>query len=51
MEVANKQANAQMAKEKRDKDAAWLREEQLQAEHDKNFTNTHDFMTENPATE
>ena len=51
MEIANKQANAQMAKEKRDKDLAWMAEQQMQAEHDKNFTLAHDFMTENPATE
>ena len=40
-----------MAKEKRDKDAAWMAEQQMQAAYDKRFTETHDFMTENPATE
>ena len=40
-----------MAKEKRDKDAAWQAEQQMQAAHDKRYTETHDFMTENPATE
>lgn len=51
MNRANKDANAQMAKEKRDRDAAFQREEAFQANHDKNFTLTHDFMTENPQTE
>ena len=32
---ANKEANAQMAKEKRDRDDAAVREEQFQAAHDK----------------
>lgn len=51
MEIANKQANAQLAKEKRDRDVAWMADQQMQAEHDKQFTTMHDFMTENPATE
>ena len=51
MEKAMKDANAQLAKEKRDRDAAQRAYEQLQATTDVNNTNTHDFMTENPATE
>ena len=41
----------QLAKEKRDRDIAQRAYEQLQATTDVNFTNNHDFMTENPATE
>lgn len=51
MEKAVKDANAQAAKEKRDRDAAQRAYEQLQATTDVNSTNTHDFMTENPQTE
>ena len=51
MEKAVKDANAQAAKEKRDRDAAQRAYEQLQATTDVNSTNAHDFMTENPATE
>ena len=51
METAVKDANAQAAKEKRDRDNAQRNYEQLQATTDVNFTNNHDFMTENPATE
>ena len=40
-----------MAKEKRDRDAAQLAYEQLQAQTDVATTSAHDFMTENPATE
>ena len=48
MEKSVKEANAQAAKEKRDRDAAQRAYEQYQATHDVNFTNAHDFMTENP---
>jgi hypothetical protein len=51
MEKSVKDANAQMAKEKRDRDIAQRNYEQLQATTDVNFTDNHDFMTENPATE
>ena len=51
MEKAVKDANAQAAKEKRDRDAAQRAYEQLQATTDVNFTDNHDFMTENPQTE
>ena len=51
MERSVKEANAQMAKEKRDRDAAQLAYEQLQAQSDVATTSAHDFMTENPATE
>ena len=51
MEKSVKDANAQMAKEKRDRDTAQRAFEQLQQRTDVDFTNDHDFMTENPATE
>lgn len=51
MEQSVKDANAQMAKEKRDRDNAQRAYEQLQARTDVDATNNHDFMTENPATE
>ena len=51
MEKAVKDANAQMAKEKRDRDIAQRQFEQLQATTDVNSTQANDFMTENPATE
>ena len=51
MEKAVKDANAQLAKEKRDRDAAQRAYEQLQATTDVDNTNNHDFMTENPQTE
>lgn len=51
MEKSVKDANMQMAKEKRDRDAAQRAYEQLQATTDVEYTNNHDFMTENPATE
>ena len=51
MEKSIKDANAQAAKEKRDRDNAQRAYEQLQATTDVNYTNTHDFMTENAATE
>ena len=51
MEMSVKDANAQMAKEKRDRDIAARNYEQLQQRTDVDFTNNHDFMTENPATE
>lgn len=51
MERSVKDANAQLAKEKRDRDAAQREYEQLQARTDVAHTSAHDFMTENPATE
>lgn len=51
MEKSVKDANAQAAKEKRDRDAAQAQYEQLQARTDVNHTDNHDFMTENPKTE
>ena len=51
MEKATKDANAQLAKEKRDRDAAQRAYEQLQQKTELDYTNAHDFMTENPATE
>ena len=51
MEKSVKDANAQMAKEKRDRDAAQRAFEQLQQRTDVDHTDQHDFMTENPATE
>ncbi len=51
MEKSVKDANAQLAKEKRDKEAAQRAYEQLQATTDVDHTNNHDFMTENPAAE
>ena len=39
-------ANAQMAKEKRDRDDCERREKLADAAYDVNFTLTHDFMTE-----
>lgn len=51
MERAVKEANNQAAKEKRDRDAAALRYEAVQAASDVHTTDNHDFMTENPATE
>lgn len=51
MEKAVKDANAQMAKEKRDRDNAQQAYELLQARTDVDNTDNHDFMTENPATE
>lgn len=51
METSIKDANAQMAKEKRDRDNAQRAYEQLQARTDVDNTDNHDFMTENPATE
>ena len=51
MERSVKDANAQLAKEKRDRDAAQAAYEQLQARTDVDYTNNNDFMTENPATE
>ena len=51
MERSVKDANAQMAKEKRDRDVAQAAYEQLQARTDVDYTNGNDFMTENPATE
>lgn len=51
MEKSVKDANAQLAKEKRDRDAAQRAYEQLQARTDVDNTNNDDFMTENPATE
>ena len=50
MEKSVKDANAQLAKEKRDRDLAQRAYEELQAQTDVNYTNNHDFMTENPAT-
>jgi len=40
-------ANAQMAKEKRDRDDNEKREKMADAAHEVEFTLTHDFMTEN----
>ena len=51
MEKSVKDANMQLAKEKRDRDIAQRAYEQLQARTDVDHTNNHDFMTENPATE
>ena len=51
MEVSVKQANAQMAKEKRDRDQADRNYQGLQERTDVDYTNNNDFMTENPATE
>ena len=51
MEKSVKDTNAQMAKEKRDRDAADRAYQQLQERTDVDYTNNHDFMTENPATE
>ena len=51
MERAVKDANAQLAKEKRDRDIAEARYQQLQARTDVEYTSAHDFMTENPSTE
>lgn len=44
-------ANAQMAKEKRDRDDNEKREKMADAAHEVEFTLTHDFMTENQQTE
>lgn len=49
--VANKQTNYQMAREKRDRDQADFKAGQDAAAQEVEFTLTHDFMTENPATE
>lgn len=49
--VANKQTNYQMAREKRDRDQADFKTGQDAAAQEVEFTLTHDFMTENPATE
>ena len=51
MEKSVKDANMQLAKEKRDRDGAQARYEQLQATTDVASTDNHDFMTENPACE
>ena len=51
MERSVKDANFQMAKAKRDQDAADARYQALQAASDVATTENHDFMTENPATE
>ena len=51
MEKSVKDANMQLAKEKRDRDLAQSKYEQFQAATDVNSTNNHDFMTENPACE
>ena len=51
MEQAVKDANAQSAKEKRDRDFAARQYELLQERTDVDHTDNHDFMTENPATE
>jgi len=51
MEKSVKDTNMQLSKEKRDRDLAQRNYEQLQAHTDVEFTNNHDFMTENPATE
>jgi hypothetical protein len=51
MFVATQQANLQMAQEKRDRDAKQAQDLQDYAHKEVDFTLTHDFMTENPATE
>ena len=51
MEQSVKDANMQLAKEKRDRDRAQAAYEQLQAATDVAHTDAHDFMTENPQTE
>jgi len=51
MEKSVKDANMQLSKEKRDRDIAQRNYEELQRTTDVNYTNNHDFMTENAATE
>ena len=51
MAKAMRDQNEQMAKEKRDMDRKQRMDEMHQAQHDVNYTNTHQFMTEDPATE
>ncbi len=51
MFVATQQANLQLAKEKRDRDAKAAQDLQAYARTEVDFTLTHDLMTENPATE
>jgi hypothetical protein len=51
MFVANQEQNLMMAKEKRDKELKQLQDWSEQEAAELHYTTTHDFMTENPATE
>jgi hypothetical protein len=51
MVIANSTANAHLAREKRDRDLKASRDLQGYADIELNYTLSHDFMTENPATE
>lgn len=51
MEKATTDANLQIAKEKKDREAAERAEMQYQGNFEQNFTLNHDFMTEDPKTE
>lgn len=51
MQVACAEANRQLAKEKRDRDMKQAQDLQQYAYEEIDYTNNHDFMTENPATE
>lgn len=51
MLIANSMVNEQLAKEKRDRDLKASQDLQLYADIELNYTLSHDFMTENPATE